>query len=246
MDRPADVADGQMPADAIEAIWLERRREMAASESVYWTLREAILRKAMPSGTRLAEEEIGRRFNVSRTPVREAFLRIESEGLVHRVPRRGLVVSGISPEEILEVYVIRASLDGLAASLAAQTASRNQIAQLRLTNRSIQDAADAKDWLRMASLNLEFHAGLGRASHNRLLLQFIQQVHDRVRRFGGTTFAHGDRGQQVGPEHEHILDAIEARQGEEAEALARKHMMAAMEVRMDMLMTSGEDGGNEW
>src|SRR5258706_5723664 len=99
--------------------WNRYRDHHNAAEAVYMTLREGILHGVLPAGQPLGEIQLADVFGRSRTPVREAILRLESEGLAERFPRRGLVVAQITREEVLEVYAVREMLDGLAARLAA-------------------------------------------------------------------------------------------------------------------------------
>ncbi|MGE3268965.1 MAG: GntR family transcriptional regulator [Chloroflexota bacterium] len=209
----------------------------AAGDGVYEALRAAIVSKRLMPGDRLAEEQLAKQFGVSRTPVREALLRLETEQFATRVARRGLVVRPIPEREVLEVYAVRSALDGLAASLAADQATPPDRARLRWLSQQIGDAASQSDFAKMAELNIEFHEAVCDAAHNGMLLLFMRQIHDWVRRFGSTdtTFAHPGRAEQAILEHERIVDAIEAGDGDLAGNLAREHMNRAREVRISML-----------
>jgi DNA-binding GntR family transcriptional regulator len=101
----------------------------SAADSVYQTLREAIVEGRLHAGDSLIEWHVARQFGTSRTPVREALLRLEAEGLAVRVPRRGLVVRHVSDHEIREVYAVRTALEALAAREAAAEAMPSDIAQ---------------------------------------------------------------------------------------------------------------------
>jgi DNA-binding GntR family transcriptional regulator len=209
----------------------------AAADAVYDALREAIVGKRLLPGDRLAEEQLARQFGVSRTPVREALLRLETEQFAARVARRGLVVRPIPEREVLEVYAVRAALDGLAATLAAEQATPPDRARLRWLNQQIGDAADASDFAKMADLNIQLHEAICEAAHNGMLLQFMRQIHDWVRRFGeaDTTFSQPGRAHEAVAEHETMFDAIDRGDGELAGRLAREHMNRAREVRISML-----------
>jgi len=102
---------------ALEPRWSTLSIGAGAADSVYTTLHEGIMSGALRPGDSLIEEQVARQFGISRTPVREALLKLESEGLAHRVPRRGLVVRTISEHELLEVNTVRFALDALAARL---------------------------------------------------------------------------------------------------------------------------------
>ena len=220
---------------ALGALWAEFGRGQPAADGVYATLREAIVSGRLRAGERLGEEYLARSFGVSRTPVREAILRLETEHLALREERRGAVVRGIREQEVLEVYAVRAALDGLAAELAASMADPADHARLRWLNDRLADAAARSEFQTMAELNIQFHEALCEAARNTTLLRFMRQIHDWVRRFGQTTFAVADRAGQAVAEHRAVLDAIERGDAALAERLAREHMNRAREVRLAML-----------
>ena len=209
----------------------------AAADGVYEALREAIVSRRLRAGDRLAEEQLAKQFGVSRTPVREALLRLEAEQFAARVARRGLVVRPIPESEVLEVYAVRAALDGLAATLAAEHATPPDVARIRWISRQLAEASEKSDFAKMAELNIELHEAICDAAHNGMLLHFMRQIHDWVRRFGSgdTTFSHPGRAVDATTEHERVLDAIEAGDGLLAGQLAREHMNRAREVRIAML-----------
>lgn len=206
-----------------------------AADSVYNTLREAIVDGQLDPGDSLIEWHVARQFGTSRTPVREALLRLEAEGLAFRVPRRGLVVRHISEHEVLEVYAVRLELEALAARGAAQEAQPSDIAHLRWVNQRLADAIDRGDTASVPSLTNEFHQSLASAAHNRMLRRFIMQAQDWTRSVGTQTVAlPGRRGLAV-KEHEQIIDAIAARNIEQAESRAREHFATGREFQLAAL-----------
>jgi DNA-binding GntR family transcriptional regulator len=211
------------------------RSRRANAQTIYLALREAIVAGELRAGDRLAEEQLARSFAVSRTPVREAILRLEAEHLAERHPSRGLVVRAIPAHETLEVYLVRAVLDGLAARLAAGLALPGDHARLRWLNDRLAEALQQHDLATAAELNMQFHEGLSEAAHNTMLLHVTRQVHDWVRLFGATTLGAPGRAAAALAEHVAILDAIEAAQADLAEQRARQHMLRAHEVRQAML-----------
>jgi DNA-binding GntR family transcriptional regulator len=217
----------------------------AAADGVYEALREAIVARRLLPGDRLAEEQLAKQFGVSRTPVREALLRLEAEQFATRVARRGLVVRPIPEREVLEVYAVRAALDGLAATLAAEQATPPDLARLRWISEQIREAASTSDYARMAELNIELHEALCDAAHNGMLLHFMRQIHDWVRRFGesDTTFSRPGRAAVATDEHDGIIEAIAAGDAERAGGLAREHMNGAREARIAMLRERVEPEG---
>jgi DNA-binding GntR family transcriptional regulator len=218
--------------DSLAVLWSGRDFTAAASDSVYSTLREAILNGVLGAGARLAEEELAAQFAVSRTPVREAILRLEATALATRTRRGGLVVSAVSPDEILEVYAVREVVDGLAASLAAHVARESDLAELSSLNAEFREAPDART---MASVNLRLHEAIARAGGNGVLIEIMSSIHDRVRRFPGTTFSDPARAAAAITEHDAIIRAISDHDALAAEKLARAHMSSAMRVRIAML-----------
>src|SRR5207248_5189717 len=121
----------------LAAVWRRYEHEPVAADAIYSALREAILEGLLPAGERLAELQLAALFKRSRTPVREAILRLESEHLADRSGRRGFVVGGITQEEILEVYAVREVIDGLAARLAAQGCPPTDLDHLAWLNRRL-------------------------------------------------------------------------------------------------------------
>jgi DNA-binding GntR family transcriptional regulator len=222
-------------------LWQEQAITGATSDMVYATLHEAILSGVLPPGQRLGEELLAALFDVSRTPVREALLRLETTGLAHRVPRRGLIVARITPQEIVEVYVVRENLDGLAAHLAAQFATPSDVATLIAIHEEFAHAAREGNVAAMADLNLQFHEAIARIARNSLLSQFLTQIHHQVRRFPGTTFQHAGRAGSAVEEHASIIEAIKAHDAECARQLATESMATARRIRIAMLEQEGED-----
>jgi DNA-binding GntR family transcriptional regulator len=206
-----------------------------AADSVYQTLREAIVEGQLHPGDSLIEWHVARQFGTSRTPVREALLRLETEGLAFRVPRRGLVVRQISEHEVFEVYAVRIALEVLAAREAASEALPSDIARLRWTNERLSEAIKDADFASVPSLSNEFHQALASAAHNAMLLRFIMQAQDWTRRVGTSTVSlPGRRGTAV-KEHARLIEAIAAHDGDTAERLARTHMLTGREFQLAAL-----------
>jgi DNA-binding GntR family transcriptional regulator len=220
---------------ALDGVWGERASSHVASDAVYETLRAVIVQGLLRPGLRLSEGAVARRLSLSRTPVREALLRLESERLVERGPRGGLVVGEVTADEILEVYAVRVGLDGLIASLAADNATPADLVRMRALNERLRQVGQDGDAARTAEINLRFHEELCRTTRNELLLYLLGQVHDRVRRFPGTTFSVPGRTVSAPNEHDELLEAIEARDRVRAQDLAERHMRHAMALRIEML-----------
>jgi DNA-binding GntR family transcriptional regulator len=243
------IAKGKLSSRAVTAtawdaallnIWSKYEQDPVAANAIYLTLREAILSNVLPAGERLAEPQLAALFKRSRTPIREAILRLEWERLAERSVRRGFVVGGISLDEVLEIYAVREVIDGLAARLAAEGSLPSDLEHLRWLNRRLRKAGEQHDYKLMLELNIEFHESIARASRNGLLLQFMRQIHDWVRRFSDTTFSYRGRGAEAAKEHDALLEALARRDPDAAERIARDHMARARQVRMAMIQSSRE------
>jgi DNA-binding GntR family transcriptional regulator len=199
------------------------------------TLSSAIVDRALPPGWQLREERLASLFNVSRTPIREALAGLANANLARRDSRGSLRVGAITSEQILDVYAVRRRLEGLSAALAADAATPRAVERLRELNRACMRAAEAGDRAGMAHANNQFHTALAEISANELLIRFVQDVQNWVRRFPTTTLSYDGRPATAFAEHESIIDAIEARDAELAEKRAQDHMRVAEAIRMKML-----------
>ncbi len=225
--------------------WKRYRDHHNAAEAVHMTLREAILHGVLPAGQPLSEIQLASVFGRSRTPVREAILKLESERLAERFPRRGLMVARITREEVLEVYAVREMLDGLSARLAALGILPTELDRLVWLNDRLRAAAEQGDAQAMLQLNIEFHESVCQASRNSLLLEFVRRIHEWVRRFESTTMAAPGRGLEAVGEHDRLIDAIRARDSDLAERIARDHMMRARQIRISMTQAAAAGDASE-
>ena len=220
---------------SLAARWKVHRSSANASEAVYLALRDAITAGTIKPGEHLGEPGIAEALGISRTPIREALLRLETERFVERTAGRRLVVAEVSPEEVLDVYAVREVLNGLAARLAAENASTTDVIRLRRLHREMKWALDDGDIARTASLNFEFHDAVCAASRNAFLVEMLRVAHDTHHRYPGSTFSLPDRAAGSIEEHEEILQAIEARDGQRAGELAQRHTAKARQARIAML-----------
>jgi DNA-binding GntR family transcriptional regulator len=230
-------------SEELRRLWRHQDIDGATSDLVYKVLHEAIVMSILPAGQWLGEVQLARLFDVSRTPVREAILRLETENLAVRVPRRGLVVSKITPKETIDVYVVREAIDGLAAALAAEHASPAEIKHLESINEQFAQAAAVNDLAALAEINLRFHEAIVQASQNDLLISFVKHIHRLVRRFRSTTFAYPDRAGGAVEAHRRLVNAIAERNAELARQIAMEDMATARQIRIAMLTDEGNPSG---
>jgi DNA-binding GntR family transcriptional regulator len=203
----------------------------APQKDAYALILEAIDTGLYRPGDRLVESELAERFGVSRTPIREAMQRLETQAMLTRVGR-SLIVASLDHNQLAELYVVRAELEGLAARLAAQHAAAEEI---RVLNDMV--AADRALVERPAALsraNRRFHHQIHLASHNRYLVQQLDLVHRSMALLASTSLAVEGRGERALDEHQAIVRAIEARDGDAASAALKRHLSQAFETRLKL------------
>jgi DNA-binding GntR family transcriptional regulator len=198
-------------------------------KDAFYLVLEAIDQGEFRPGDRLVEAELAERFGVSRTPIREALQRLETQGVLAR-DGRSLVVASLNHDQLGELYVVRAELEGLAARLAAQHAAPEEISVLREMLRKDREFIARPDLL--ARANKRFHRQIHMASHNRYLIQQLDMVHRAMILIATTSLAAEGRGEKALEEHEQIVAAIEARDGDAADFALRQHISRAFETRL--------------
>ncbi|MCX7644121.1 MAG: GntR family transcriptional regulator [Rhodobacteraceae bacterium] len=195
----------------------------------YALILEAIDSGIYRPGDQLIESELAERFGVSRTPVREALQRLETQSMLARVGR-SLIVASLDHNALAELYAVRAELEGLAARLAAQHATEEEISVLR--EMVEEDRALLGDPAALARANRRFHKQIHLASHNRFLVQQLDLVHRHMALLATTSLAAEGRGARALEEHAAIVDAIAARDGARADDALRAHISKAYETRL--------------
>lgn len=203
------------------------------ADAVYENLRQRIIGGKLPPGQRLRSDALATSLKVSRTPVREALRKLEAEGLVGHSPRGGLIVQELSEDDLTEIFLIREALEGLAARLAAESATPSETAELRHLIEDMEAAVGEPKLFR--SLTGEFHRLVAQASHNRRLAQSLEALQDKVRQVQHSTLYLDDRPAVALKEHRDLIQAIERRDGEGAEAVARAHRRQTLMLRRRMI-----------
>ena len=203
---------------------------------MYDALKKAILNGSLSPGAILREEDLARRHHVSRTPVREALGRLEAEGLAARHGGAGLLVTEIGTDEIIDLYVLREALEGLAARLAAHRRTDIDLARLEVVSQMAVDAMAAGDVARASKANAEFHFLIWRIAGNRPLSRAINGVHETTSRFPQNTLAYPGRLEQSVNEHVELLDAIRERDDVRAERIAVDHVRQVRNIRIALTL----------
>ena len=160
-------------------------------EIVFETLRGAIIDGTLKPGERLMEVQLAEDMGVSRTPVREAIRKLELEGLVLMIPRKGAYVSGISSKDIADVFEVRAALESLAAGLAAERITEQELEDLNRFMVEVTINAEIGDLEKVIKSDTDFHDQIYRASRNSRLVQIINNLRDRIQRFRSASLRTG-------------------------------------------------------
>ena len=214
------------------------------AKDVYQRLLEAIASGELRPGERLREVDLAKRLSVSRTPVREALKDLESDGLVRHLPRVGASIKSLSYAEVVELYEMRAVLEGVAARLAARSASDMELQELAKLND--QMAQSLQDPNQMSQLNRHFHRLLFNAAKNRYLLQAVSMVQKSLLVVGPSTLTEVSRANEVISEHQVVIDALKARRGAQAEEAMVAHIEASHRARLRQLsQRMGHSGSRE-
>lgn len=202
---------------------------MKGQTDAYKLIVDAIDDGTYKPGDRLVESELADRFQVSRTPIREALQRLETQAMLTR-DGRSLIVSSLDHNQLAELYEVRAELEGLAAQLAAQHATPEEIRVLYGMIASDREIIDDPDKLSRA--NRRFHHQIHLASRNRYLMTQLAMVHRSMALLESTSLAIDGRGEIALNEHEAIVNAIEERDGGAANKALKVHLSYAFETRL--------------
>ena len=200
-------------------------------KDAYTLILEAIESGTYRPGDRLVESELADRLGVSRTPVREALQRLETQSMVTR-DGRSLIVASLDHNQLAELYVVRAELEGLAARLAAKHATEEEVRVLK--HMIEEDRAHLRDPEALARANRRFHKQIHLASHNRYLVQQLGLVHRSMALLASTSLAAEGRGEAALAEHEAIVTAIAGGDGAGAQEALRAHISKAFETRLKL------------
>jgi DNA-binding GntR family transcriptional regulator len=204
-------------------------------EVVSETVREAIVNGTLKPGERLMEIQLAEELGVSRTPIREAIRKLELEGFLIMVPRRGTYVADISLKDINEVFEIRTALEVLAAGLAAERITGEELEQLERLLVQIGEYIDAGDTDRIVEADGLFHDILYKASRNDRLVGIINNLREQLTRFRSISMSYPGRIKNTLEEHRRLVEAIAQSEPEQAQQAARDHMENAEQTLLNDL-----------
>lgn len=207
-----------------------KRRGQGATR-VYKQLREDILRLNLAPGELLDETRISKDFKLSRSPIREAMVRLASEGLIKTLPNKSTIVAPLNIEEFSSYIDALDLVQRITTRLAARLRTEEQLRHIKRQQTAFSKAVADHDPLAMIERNHDFHVAISDASQNRYLSEFNSRLLDEGRRYLRLYFRsfNDTLPPELNDEHHRIIDAIEARDEEKAEQLAHEHSMQVSE-----------------
>lgn len=230
--RRAGEQKSRLPLSALGRTAPRQEEGESLGDFAYRLMRESIRSGKFKSGEHLREADIAAWLAISRTPVREAFHRLITESLLSAGPWNGVMVAQLDAQQLIELYAVRESLEGTAAALAAQHATK---AEIQLMLKIVRTEAREKDRPeKLVNINGDLHQTIYRATHNRYLLQSITTIVDALGLLRHSTFVLPGSVELAHCEHMKIITAIRQRDPSTAEKIAREHVRHALEMRLQL------------
>lgn len=206
------------------------------ADKLFLDLRRAILEGEIPAGKKISEPELASAYGVSRGSLREAIGKLENCNLVTRKPNIGARIIGFSTEQLLEIYQIREATEGMAARLAAEHMTTEELVHLRGILELHQKEIAQQHSYSQQDIDLDFHFSIIQGSKNKRLIRMLcQDLYDLVRFYRFRLKSGFNRSEQAFQEHNLIVSAIERRDGEMAETLMRHHIRASRDYACKLL-----------
>ena len=200
---------------------------------VFNTLRQAILRGELKPGERLMEIQLANKLGVSRTPIREAIRKLELEGLVLMIPRKGAEVAEITEKSLRDVLEVRRALEELAVELVCEKITDEQIQDLKDAAEEFKESLKDGDITRIAEAAVKFHDVIYMATDNQKLIQLLNNLREQMYRYRVEYLKRSDFHQQLIDEHEEIIETIESGQKDRAVQVVCQHVDNQVEAVMD-------------
>jgi DNA-binding GntR family transcriptional regulator len=207
-----------------------------AATRVFQGVEEQIATGQLKDGEKLDEASLAERFQVSRTPVREALLQLVGSGLATQIPKRGCFVKAPSFREMIEMFEVMSELEGMCARLAARRVSEQQLTALKSANKGCEEAIQASDSDLYYHKNVEFHECIYTACGNGFLANETRSLRRRLQSFRRLQLRVRGRMPQSLNEHFEIIEAIEKGDADKADLISRQHVMIQGERFNDLLV----------
>lgn len=216
-------------------------RHQTLREKILETIRDAILKGTLKPGERVSEPDLAERFGISRTPIREAFRQLESEGYLQVIPRKGAVVASLSERDVEEFYAIKIILEGFAARMAAENLTDKDIERLEAINEKLEQIAKEGDIKTFFRVHNEFHEVFIKAAGNEKLYEMINQLVMKFKRLRLASLSQPGRMEISVEEHRNMIQAFKNHDGDKADSLVRH----AATIGADVLIQSMSQTGKE-
>ena len=193
-------------------------------EVVFNTLRQAILKGELKPGERLMEIALAEKLGVSRTPIREAMRKLELEGLVVMIPRRGAQVANITEKDLNDVLEVRITLENMAIEKACTNMPEEDVQELQKVARDFERSTAEGELVKMAEADVNFHETIYRAADNKRLMQVLNNLREQIYRYRVEYLKEDEARNRLVKEHEKITQAIKARDVKKAQELSFEHL----------------------
>ena len=223
-------------ADPAAAEGTQKERSQSNTQMAIKTIKQLILENKLPAGSNHLETELAEKLGMSRTPIREATLILENQGLLEVRPRRGVKILTLSIDDMREIYQILTELEGLAAELAAK--QDHDPAEFAIAEKAIRDMDatlvedNREEW---AQADEAFHGELVRLGGNRRIATIVDTYNNQVRRARALTLYMRPSPTKSNEDHRRVLEAIKRRQPEKARAIHTEHRIQAGELLISIL-----------
>ena len=204
---------------------------------VFNTLRQAILRGELKPGERLMEIQLANKLGVSRTPIREAIRKLELEGLVLMIPRKGAEVADISEKSLRDVLEVRKALEELAVQLACDKITKEEIEDLKKAAEDFKKILKSRDITEIAEADVRFHDIIFMATDTQTLVQILNNLREQMYRFRVEYLKNEEVHPQLIAEHEKIIEHIMERDKAKASAIVSEHINNQVEGVIDIIRT---------
>jgi len=203
-------------------------------DSVFSILRNAILDKKLEPGQRLVERNIAEQLGISRTPVREAIRKLELERLVTHIPRKGVVVTGFTKADIVEILLIRASLEALICSLAATKITPRELDRLDVLAKQIVDEYGNGNFEKSNQLNDRFHEIVYKAAESPRLYDLLDTLQEYISTFTQVAYSRPGRPEEAWGEHNEIIEALRSHDSSRSDSAAKRHVENSSKAFLEM------------
>lgn len=220
--------------------WTEENL-ISIRERVYLYIKDLILDGEFKTGDRLVERELAERLNISRTPIREALFRLESQGFVKTVPRKGVIVADISDKEIIEVFTILSSLEVLAVKLAVQKLDDETKSKFNNCIKKVEESLQNKNEVDFSDLHSELNYLLYSSAKNTKLYEILSGLSDYIRAFAKKGYKKPGRAEQSMEEHLKIMESVINQESEMAEYLTKIHIENSKKAYVEAIRKSEEE-----